>query len=169
MLTLLLCLVRCSNPRHEHLCISLSFIIILINCIIWSMMDIFVYHNNGEIPNYYTIWAIYIPVFILFCFGYWAYFKQNKLGLLIFDIILLVIIIGLIVYSFYMFATVIWYWGFITLFFVYLLLWVLYGTWTKRKEINDRKYKPNKLWKIQQMSNFYGFTWLFLLKKHQTI
>eukprot|EP01084_Bolivina_argentea_P287104 492602_1 len=128
-------LIHCSNQKHEHLCLVSLFIMGMVSLVGLSFVDLIFY---PYIPLMYTIWAMYIPLFILFGFGLWSYLKKYAKGIFIFDIILIIAIIALIPYGIGMFMKpTVWPWGFVVFLFDYLFLWMLYGTWLSYKNIKN--------------------------------
>ena len=84
----------------------------------------------------YTVWAMYAPLFILFGFGLWSFWRGNARGLLVFDVILVIFILVLIAFGGGMFLSPTgWFLGFIAFFFVYWFLWLLYGTRMEYKNL----------------------------------
>ena len=126
-------LIKCKKDRHEHYCLSVIFILVIINGLAWGFLDSFVY--SDQYGDYQVVVVIsFFFVFIWFSFGYFAYLKRLPTAILIFDIVLLILIIAGIGYGFY-FLFIIWYWGIIIFFVDYLLGWVLYGTWMVYRDI----------------------------------
>ena len=126
----LLCLIRCENARKEHYCVLILMAFIIINCFVWGTLDIILWK-----PEYlWTIWILYIPITTLFSFGIYAYLKPLPIALFIFNIILCIVIIGITGYWISLLVASNWWWALLTIFFIYLLLWILYGTCMEYKD-----------------------------------
>ena len=131
-------LIQCANPRHQAVCMSLLFVIILLNCVVWCILDIFVYGVAfGVAMSPWSMLGLFGSIFIIFAFGFWAYLKRQPQCTLAFDACLLLIIVGFLGYALYLVSTLQWVWALFTLCVAYLLAWMLYGTFTSYR--NSKK------------------------------
>ena len=92
-------------------------VFILLNCIFWAGMDVFVY----AVPGHWTIWRIYLPVFVLFSIVLWAWRTLSPRGLLLSAALSGAVTLALIGYAIFLLLTQPL-WGVVTLLFVPLLV-----------------------------------------------
>ena len=131
-------LISCVDPKHEHICLIVLFIFGMIFAIGVSFLDIIMF------DLYWTVWAIYIPLFVVLCFGLWAYLTKNAKGLFAFNILLpieMVAVFGLAIYLFIAGT----FFGIFAIIMDYLIGWILYGTLMLYKEITNDTSKQDQV------------------------